>query len=77
MLAISLGDLFTPSAGIIFLSSRVSISFGRSGLVDIGVSIEAGHTQLTFKPLNPYSTANVFENALMPPLDALYAAVQA
>jgi hypothetical protein len=43
----------------------------------MGVSIEAGHTQFMFKPFIPYSTASVFENALIPPFEALYAAVHA
>ena len=69
--ASNLKYIFTPSTGIIFFSNLVSMSLGKLGLVDIGVSIEAGHTQLTFNPLRPYSTARVLENALMPPLDAL------
>jgi hypothetical protein len=43
----------------------------------MGVSIEAGQTQFMFKPFIPYSTASVFENALIPPFEALYAAVHA
>jgi hypothetical protein len=71
VLAISSGDLLTPSTGIIFLSNLVSISLGRLGLVDIGVSMEAGHTQFTLSPRKPYSTAKVLEKALIPPLEAL------
>ena len=53
------------------------MSAGRFGLAVIGVLIEAGQTQFTFRPLVPYSTARVLENALMPPFEALYAAVHA
>ena len=50
---------------------------GKGVCVDILVSIDAGHTQFTLTPCTPYSTAKVLENALIPPFEALYAAVQA
>ena len=67
----------TPSTGIIFFKSLLSMLLGKGVCVDILVSIDAGHTQFTLTPCTPYSTAKVLENALMPPFEALYAAVQA
>ena len=71
VLAMSSGDLLTPSTGIIFFNNLVSMSLGRLGFFVMGVLIEAGQTQFTFNPLIPYSTARVLEKALIPPLDAL------
>ena len=50
---------------------------GKGVCVDILVSIDAGHIQFTLTPAHHTQLLKFLENALMPPFEALYAAVQA